>query len=329
MSRADLKIHRRTFLALGTGAAATLAMPSLAFGASPVRTETGRAFGTGWQVTLPAGKDFAPLRGPVEALLADIDQQMSPWRADSDISRFNRAPSGSVGFPAPLTEVASAAMSLARASDGVFDPAVGPLVARWGFGPIAGDGHPDWRSLKVDADAVSKSHADLTLDLCGIAKGYALDRMADLLENRGHSDFLIDLGGELTVRGIHPSRRHWQAGVEDPRPEFSGLVEVLRLDGLAVATSGSRANSYVLGDRIYSHIIDPTTGEPVAGKLASVSVLAENAMTADGWATALMAAGAANGPSLARRNGVSALFLLREGEGLHRITTGAFMDYLA
>jgi FAD:protein FMN transferase len=329
MSAATSKMNRRAFLALGGGSALALAMPRLAFGAPAVRAMEGRAFATEWSISTPAYVDLEPLRARIEEMLAAIDLQMSPWRTDSDLSRFNRAPAGTVPLPAELVDVTSAALGLAGSSGGEFDPTVGPLVSRWGFGPIAGDDNPDWREIGLHGDAISKVRNGLTLDLCGIAKGYALDRMADIVRGAGHGDFLIDLGGELAASGTHPSGRAWHVAVEDPRPGITGAVEVLALGGMAVATSGSRANSYEIGHRRYSHIIDPSTGQPADSNLGSVSVIASTTMTADGWATALFAAGATRGPELARRNGVDALFVLTDGDSLKRITTGSFSSYLA
>src|SRR5690606_29630121 len=123
----------------------------------------------------------------------------------------------------------------------------------------------------------------LTLDLCGIAKGHALDRMVATLLDEGHEHFLVDLGGELAARGWHPSGRAWQVGIEYPLPGRGNIAGVLRLDKLAVATSGDRANGYDIGRRRYSHIIDPGTREPVDSSLGSVSVLMATAREADGW----------------------------------------------
>ncbi len=329
MSAATSRMNRRAFLALGGGSALALAMPGLAYAAPAVRTMEGRAFATEWSISVPDSVDIERLRGRIDETLAAIDRQMSPWRADSDVTRFNRAGAGTMPMPAELVGVTSAALALAGTSGGEFDPTVGPLVARWGFGPIKGDAVPDWRGVSVSGDAMSKVHDGLTLDLCGIAKGYALDRMADILKDAGHGDFVIDLGGEVAAGGTHPSGRPWHVAVEDPRPGINGAVEVLDLGGMAVATSGSRANSYEIGQRRYSHIIDPSTGEPADSDLASVSVIAPTTMIADGWATALFAAGADRGPELARRNGIDALFVMADGRDLKRITTGSFSRYLA
>lgn len=324
-------LTRRAFLghACAATAATALAAPALASGASALESIAGSAFGTGWRISLPAGAGAAALGDDVRALLDTVDRQMSPYRADSDLTRFNTAGAGACAAPAELLHVTRAALELAAASDGRFDPTVGPLVARWGFGPIVGDPHANWSGLDLAPGALVKTDASLTLDLCGIAKGYALDGLAALARAAGHEAFFVDLGGEAVAAGQHPSGRPWHVGVEDPRPGATGMAEVLALDGVAIATSGDRENGYTLGDRRYSHIIAPGTGQPVTGSIASVSVIAASAMQADGWATALMAAGANAGPALARRHRLSALFLLRDGDGLARATTGAFDRHLA
>lgn len=297
-----MTLQRRTFLLTG---AAALAAPALSRAAAPVTQLEGKAFGTSWRVTLPAGRKGLPER--IGTLLAAIDAQMSPYRADSDLSRFNHAGAGGHAVAAQTAQVTQAALEIARASGGHFDPTVGPLVARWGFGPITGA--PDrWQSLSVEGDALRKTHAQATLDLCGIAKGYALDQIVALMLDAGESAFLVDLGGELAARGRHPSGRIWTVGVEAPH----GLAAKLRLDGRAIATSGDLAQGYDLGGRRYGHIIAPETAEPVASAVASVTVLAADAMTADGWATALFAAGR-EGPALARAQGLAALFQTRGG----------------
>lgn len=323
--------NRRAVLAGGAAAALLVSAPAVARAATAVEELSGSAFGTGWRVTLPSGTDLPRLKERLATLLDDIDLIFSPWREDSTIAGFNARGEGAVDAAPPLVEVVQAALRIAQASDGRFDPTVGPLVARWGFGPIhSGEAQSDgWRSIHAEDRALVKRASGLTLDLCGIAKGHALDRMVALLSESGHDNFLIDLGGELAARGRHPSGRDWQVGIEDPRTDADGLAGVLRLgDDMAVATSADTVNSYSFGGRRYSHIIDPVTGEPVAGTLASVSVLMPTAREADGWATALMAAGD-EGPALATRRGISALFLFRDGDGLRREATGTFDRHLA
>jgi thiamine biosynthesis lipoprotein len=308
---------RRGFLGF-LGAA--LACPALAGAAAP-EILSGSAFGTTWRITGLAGSGLERLRPGLDALFAGIDADLSPWRPDSAISRFNASVAGgSAG--AELIRVTEAALQLAMDSDGAFDPTVGPLVARWGFGPIEGGGAPDWRGLHVTTGRIGKARDDLTLDLCGIAKGRALDRATALARALGFDDLLLDLGGELRALGRHPTGRDWQVAVEHPVADQPAPAILHLPAGMAVATSGTGAQSYRLQNRVWGHIIDPVTASPVQGRLRSVTVLAAEAMAADGWATALFAAGDDDGPALARRRGISALFLYDDGSALRRIQTG-------
>lgn len=312
------RLDRRSVLGL-TGAA--LAWPVIGR-ASPLDTMTGAAFGTGWSLSGRSDARLDPLRPALDQLFAEIDRQMSPWRPDSAISTVNAAAPGVHRLPDQMATVTRAALDLAASSDGAFDPTVGPLVARWGFGPITGSDTCDWRDLTVDGADLTTFHAGVTLDLCGIAKGWALDRSLDMARQDGHDQLLMDLGGELRAIGTHPDGRPWQVAVEDPLGSMTPPAILQLADGMAVATSGLRTQSYRLGDRDYGHIIDPATDSPATGRLRSVSVIAPEAMIADGWATALFAAGEIRGPELARRHGIAALFLVEENEALRQVRTG-------
>ena len=142
MHRGIFTRTRRDFLAVSGTALllAGLGMPALARGASPTRSIRGTAFETTWQATLPDAAPADELGVPIASLLAAIDRKMSPWRADSELSRFNQGPAGSVAVSAETGLVATVGLDIARASQGAFDPSVGPLVRRWGFGPITGSG---------------------------------------------------------------------------------------------------------------------------------------------------------------------------------------------
>lgn len=326
-------LTRRHLLAAAGAAGCALAAPGLLRAAPATRHVTGTAFASDWSVTLADNADAAGLKQRFDRLLAGIDRMMSPWRADSEISGFNTTQDETARISAETAFTAEAALAVAAESDGWFDPTIGPLVARYGFGPIEGNVGPEdeaaprWRALAVDDDRLIKRAPGLTMDLCGIAKGRALDLMALELRKAGHEDFLIAISGELLSSGRHPEGRPWQVAVEDPRIEADGAFAVLELDNAAIATSGLRAQSYDLGETRYSHIIDPYRGRPVEGAIASVSVIAPDAMTADGWATALTAAGA-EGPALAKSRGIAALFLFHDGTGLRNESVNGFHRFL-
>ena len=309
-----------------------IALTGAALWAGPARaqipaTQTieGRAFASHWRITARASLERH--RTAIDAILGGVDREMSPWRDDSDITRFNRS-ARETAVPLACAKVARAALEIARSSGGWFDPTVGPLVAQWGFGQITGTGAGHWQGLAAGESSLRKDSPGLTMDLCGIAKGYALDRIAAHLLDNGAQDFLIDLGGEVRAQGLHPSGRPWQVAGEAPRENSNGTAGGLRLpSGLSVATSGLRAQSYALGGQLYGHIIDPYHARPAQSRLASVSVMDASAMQADGWATALMSAGDA-GPDLARAHGLVALFLVRTDAGLTTQTTGGFDRHL-
>ena len=306
---------------------ATFLTPRAALAAG-LEVQSGTAFGTTWRLAGGQGSGLAAFRPGIEAVLAEVDRQFSPWRADSALSAFNASVGGVEETEADLLTVTRAALGIARVSEGAFDPTVGPLVARWGFGPIHAGGAPDWRGIRAGATGLGKTRADLTLDLCGIAKGWALDRVAALLRDSGAGAFLFELGGEFIALGDHPDGRAWRVAVEHPLAGQPPPVALRLPGGMAAATSGLAVQSYLLDGRLYGHIIDPAAGVPATGALGSVTVAAPDAMTADGWATALFAAGAEDGPEMARAAGLAALFLSVEGGSLRRVVTGPMAELI-
>lgn len=316
--RAENAPTRRTALKLGCAA---LFVPQIARAAG-TGALSGRAFGTDWRVVAGDERDLAGLRPRIESLFQAIDLRFSPWRDDSEITRFNRGPAGKSPADPQLSRVTGAAIEIASRSEGAFDPTVGPLVARWGFGPLADGGTPDWRGIDVGAGWIEKARADLTLDLCGIAKGWALDQAVALLRAEGVQAALVEIGGEFAALGHHPDGRDWHVAVNAPVPGRPPPAVFRLAPDLTIATSGSREQSYVLDGRLYSHIIDPRTGAPVSGGLRSVTVLDQDAMMADAWATALFAAGDVTGPDIAATLGIPALFLIEGASGPRQIKTG-------
>lgn len=298
-----MTLTRRHFLALS---AAATALPHAAR-ASATQALGGAAFGSTWRALVPLGSDEAALRTAVAAIVAEIDDALSPYRASSALSRVNRGEA--VPLPVSAQQSARAALTLAAETNGAFDPTVGPLVARYGFGPIDGP-TGDWRDLDLNGRTLSRDPDGPTLDLCGIAKGHALDRMAQAWQARGVTDFVLELGGEVAARGQHPQGRDWQVGIEDG---MGGLAGLATLSGRSIATSGQYAQSYRVRGTAYGHIIDPATGAPATGGLAAVSVIHDSAMLADGWATALFAMGPDRALHQAEAHGLATAITSQDG----------------
>ena len=316
--------ERRQVLIGAASAAFMTIMPRVAQGAG-TRVIGGPAFGSYWRVTLPWQAEALRLRPAIEGVIAAVDSLMSPFRAGSEISRFNNSrEAGWMPISRATGRVIAEGLRIADLSAGAFDPTVGPLVGQLGFGPIKGDTAGGYGGITMGSGAVRKVHSGLTFDPCGIAKGYALDRITRRLDRLGESNYLVELGGEVFARGRHPRGRPWMVGVERPQTGAVSFQRIARLDGAALATSGDWVNGYTVSGRRFSHIIDPRRGKPVDSTVASVSVIAPRAMTADALATALMAMGPDRGMELARRESLAALFILRSATGFKELTTPAF-----
>jgi thiamine biosynthesis lipoprotein len=317
---------RRSFI---LGAGATLAAGGLRGETQNVLQIGGPAFGAGWRVSVPVGADdeagAAAIASAVADIVASVDQSASPFRAESEISAFNRIRSADWIPLSPATlQVIGEAKRVAAVTAGAFDPTLGAVVGRYGFGPITTPQAGSFRDLSLGDQGVRKADPAQTLDLCGIAKGHALDRIADALAALGHRDFFVELGGEVTAQGAHPAGRPWRAGIERPVAGATEIQHIVSIKGEALATSGATVNGYTYGDRRYSHIIDPDSRLPVETALASVSVFAPRAITADALATALFAMGSERGPAFAEGAEIPALFITRDAGSLRSWATHEF-----
>lgn len=315
----------RRDLILGTAAAGVVA--ALPAHAAATQTLGGPAFGSIWRAVVPAGADPAPLRAAVERIVVEFDAAMSPYRADSELTRFNRAGAGWQPVSPETSAAAALALTVSDETGGAFDPTIGPLVRRFGFGPIAG--RPGTSADIVTAPgALGKESPGPTLDLCGLAKGQALDRVVAALPAAGIADALVELGGEVRTLGRHPEGRAWQVGVERPGEAPLAFQRIVAPGGLALATSGRTPQGYSDGGRNLAHIIDPRTSRPATNDLLAVTVLAPTAAQADALSTALMVLGREEGAALSRRRGWSALFLSRRAGRIRETMTGAFDRHL-
>lgn len=301
----------------------------------PLRIE-GQSMGTGWSVLIgDDGGDEARARPLIEAELQQVVAQMSTWEPDSNLSRFNASAAGSAHtLPSQLGEVLAAALALAEDSGGAFDPTVGPLVELWGFGP----GRPrqtapapaeidaqrsriGWQRVQLEGETLIQP-GGVSLDLSAIAKGHAVDRIAEALRAAGYVDLLIEVGGELRAHGQHPDGRPWRVGLEGPSVDGAATGIVLR--DQAVATSGDYRQFFEQGGRRYSHMIDPRSGQPIAQAGIAVSVVHASCMQADGLATTLSVLGPDQGFEWARARGIAARFVYRADDAWQERRTPAF-----
>ena len=302
----------------------------------------GRTMGTTWSVRVVAGTRLQcePVQRAIEAALDEVVTQMSSWRPDSDLCRFNdAAPATWRVLPDAFFEVLACARAVAERSDGAFDPCAGALVDAWGFGPGMRRGVPDaadlaqargrsgWRRLELDpARRAARQPGGLALDLSAIAKGFGVDLVARRLVALGIESHLVEIGGELRGSGVKPDGQPWWVRLE--HPDAGEEQPLLALHGLSVATSGDYCRWFEHAGIRYSHTMDPRDGLPIRHGLASVTVIHAQSMLADAWSTALGVLGPDAGPALANRLGLAARFLVRRDTSFEERTSAAFDSLL-
>lgn len=282
----------------------------------------GATMGTTWRVhaVVPARLrlDAGDLADWIEARLAVITRQMSHWEPGSLLSLFNRAPAGTVfALPHDFAAVIASAIEIALASGGAFDPAIGRLTDLWGLGPHPAASHPTpaalaealrhtgWHHLPYDRQAGALTQpGGVWLDLSGIAKGYGVDAIAELMGELGVTHALVEIGGECRGFGGRPDGDPWWVDIENP-PACKLPPLRVALHQLALATSGDYLNG--------AHTLDPATGQPVGHATTAVSVLHASCMVADAWATALGVMEPERAQRLARTHGLAARIVARTG----------------
>lgn len=311
----------------------------------PIRFE-GEAQGTTYHITVAAcaqPQTAEKLQKLIEAKLQQIDRSLSNYRDDSALSNFNRAPLNTwIELDADLYAVLKISEQMSRESDGAFDITVAPLVALWGFGPkqhseIVPDANAiaqarenvGYRFLEIDpVHPRARKLRNLTIDVNGIAQGYSVDQLADVLSAQGCTDFLTEVGGELRLMGRNTELKPWRIAIEMPSDGVIAAQQTLVSSGIGVTTAGDYHDYFEKDGVRYSHTIDPRTGRPIAHKLASVTVAASNATLADGYDTVLEVLGPEAGLAFARAHNLAAYFIVREGTGFKTFYTGPMGAYL-
>ena len=284
------------------------------------------------------------LREQIKIELADVNQVFSTYIAESEVSKFNKSVS-TKWQPASmeLISVLSSAIDISQQTKGLYDVTVGPLVNLWGFGPnFSEDDIPTSVDInaalattgygKISFDAsrklIRKSIQNVYLDFSSIAKGYGVDRLVLLLEKLGYTNYMVEIGGEIRVKGINSKGVAWLIAVEKPDSKQRSIQQILSLNNISLATSGDYRNYFERDGVRYSHTINPLSGWPVKHTLVSVTVLADSAMKADAWATALLATGVEKGYDLAIKNKLSVLFITRQQDSLVEKMTPNFIKHL-
>ena len=305
----------------------------------------GKTMGTTYHITLanpPQNLDITQLQHMIDQRLLVINQLMSTYISDSEISRFNQSPSQQWFSLSPETmKVLLYSLSLSEKTQGKFDVTVAPLINLWGFGHKDMEIFPDdnaiqqametigWELIEIDSTQQrAKKNKPLSIDLSAVAKGYGVDEISQLLDQFSIDHYLVEIGGEIRVKGLNQSNTLWRIGIETPSVHQSGAQKIIPLNNVAVATSGDYRNFFEKEGVRYSHTIDPQTGKPVIHNIASLTVISETAMEADALATALMVLGEEQALIMAKVYNIPLYILLYENNSFTALHSPAFEKYL-
>ena len=306
----------------------------------------GDIMGTTWGVSYIEGPpELTPrqVQAGVEALLARVNLSMSTYRTDSEISEFNAVDTQTwFSSSAEFFAVLKAALDVGQKSKGAYDVTVGALVDLWGFGP--GNMIEDPPAKDEIADLMSEvgqanlrldvqngrilKQSNLSVDVSSLAKGYAVDRVAEWLSAQGVSRYMVEVGGEMRLSGLSGRGDPWRIAIEQPKVSDRAIAITLSLTDVAIATSGDYRNYFEAEGRRYSHSIDPRTGYPVTHDLVSVTVVHQSCMMADAWATALTVLGAKDAMAVAQAQGLAVYFIRRLDDEFVHSQTPLFAAYL-
>lgn len=293
----------------------------------------GKTMGTSYHIAVVHPKDAVidekVLQKNIDDLLKSINQQVSTYIPSSQISQFNQTfDTNWIRVNDEFFEIVKAAQTISKISNGSFDISISPLVDLWGFGAKSYDKPPtddqiqevinrigfQQLELNEEKNSIRKKKADLQIDLSAIAKGFAVDKISQLLITKGFNNHLVEIGGELRVSGSNQSEKKWRIAVEQPDLTTSIAKHGLEITNRAVATSGDYRNYFVDKGERRSHIIDPKTGYPIKHKLASVTVIDDSTMMADAYATAILVMGEKKGKTFAEENNLDVLMIIRSSD---------------
>ncbi|MBO5795112.1 MAG: FAD:protein FMN transferase [Bacteroides sp.] len=321
------KKHRRNFAWLAIFTLATIAILARHNAPAPYQKASGLIFGTMYSVTYQSKTD---LKSSIDSMLKVFDGSLSPFNDTATISRINR--NERVIADELFATVFRKSLEVSEATGGAFDITVAPLVNAWGFGFKQGS-FPD--SIMVDSllqligyekvsmneqGEVVKQDERMMLNCSAIAKGYAVDVIANLLKSKGVKNMMVDIGGEVVVHGKNPKEKKWRIGINKPVDDSLAtnqeLERIVEITDAAIATSGNYRNFYYNNGKKYAHTIDPSTGYPVQHSLLSATVVANDCMTADAYATAFMVMGVEKALEMAESNpAIEAFFIFSNEEG--------------
>ena len=291
----------------------------------PFRTNEGLVFGTVYKITYQHADD---LHIDIKKALAEVDNALSPYNPNSIITRINQ--NRDTTLNAHFTHVFTLAQRVSEETDGAFDITVAPMVNAWGFGfkhaieisPEAIDSLKEvvgYQKIAIEGDKVKKTDERVMLDCSSIAKGYGVDIVARALDKKGVQHYMVDIGGEVVVKGKNPRMKTWRIGINKPVEDSLSINQelqtILEVSGIGMATSGNYRKFYYKDGKRYAHTIDPRLGQPVQHNILSATVVAADCTTADAYATAFMVMGLEKSMEFCNKHPELNAYFICDGEG--------------
>lgn len=308
----------------------------------------GKTMGTTWRVSL-ADVDHSrasSLRSAIQSQLDAQDAELSSWKADSAVSRFNRFTS-TERWPvsADMADIVTLSLRIGTLTQGSMDITIAPLVNLWGFGPYkaptatpspaqiaaaraqTGLGHLTVID-RADGQWLQKDLPELQLDLSTVGEGYAADKLAQLMGEQGISRYLVSVGGAVVSRGLNSQNQPWRVAIQKPTDQENAVQAIVDINGHGISTSGSYLNYYELSGQRISHVIDPASGRPITHRLVSATVIAPTALEADGWDTGLMVLGPEKAREVALQQKLAVYLITKTDRGFSTWMSPQFKAYL-
>lgn len=308
----------------------------------------GKTMGTFWRVSLAGveSQRATELKQAIQQQLDADDQELSTWKKNSDLSRFNQYRGQQPqAVSENMADIVTLALRIGKKTAGAMDITVGPLVNLWGFGP---DKQPDSIPSQAQIDAaraltglqhlkviqtgegqwLQKDLPALYVDLSTVGEGFATDHLARLMEQQGINNYLVSVGGAVLTRGKNSDGKAWRVAIQKPTDKENAVEAIVDLQGHGISTSGSYRNYYELDGKRISHVIDPVTGRPIEHKLVSATVIATTALEADGWDTGLMVLGTEKARQLALQDKLAVYLITKEGEGFSSWMSPQFAAFI-
>ena len=291
----------------------------------PFRTNEGLVFGTVYKITYQHNDD---LHKEIKEVLMDVDNALSPYNQNSIISKINH--NRDTTLNEHFTHVFNLAQKISAETDGAFDISVAPLVNAWGFGfkhsieikPEAIDSirqFVGYQKIRIDNGKIVKEDDRLMLDCSSIAKGYGVDRVANFLKSKGVKHYMVDIGGEVALKGKSARMKTWRIGINKPIEDSLSINQelqtILEISDIGMATSGNYRKFYYKDGKKYAHTIDPRLGCPIQHNILSATVIANDCTTADAYATAFMVMGLEKSKAFCEEHPELNAYFICSGEG--------------